>query len=148
MAAIEQTVTVDVPREKVFQALTESEMLDRWWTTRSESEAKTGGRFHYVWEFEDEARNGQQEGRYAEVSVPERVRYPWDTGEGETEVTFELTSSNGGTEVRLRHTGWDGKSDEVREMIAQAWGAFLSNFESVLGGGPDRRPEMLGQKVG
>lgn len=147
MAAIEQTVTVNVPREKAFAALTEPEMLDMWWTTRSESEAEPGGRFHYIWEFEDEARNGEQEGAYAEVTAPARVRYPWATGEGETEVTFELAPSDGGTEVTLRHTGWDGKSDELREMIAGAWGAFLGNLQSVLKGGEDQRREMLGMKV-
>lgn len=147
MEPIVQTYALDANQREVWRALTESSELDRWWTTRSESEVETGGRFRYVWEFEDSEKNGAQEGRYLEVDAPRRIRYPWEAGVA-TEVELRLEASNGGTELTLRHTGWREGMDEVREMIAGAWGMFLGNLKSVLEDGVDRRAELAGQKVG
>ena len=147
MGPIVQTYALDAAPERVFGALTEPEDLDRWWTTRAESEPESGGRFRYVWEFEDPAKNGEQAGRYLEVTAPRRIRYPWDAGGVETEVAFELAAVDGGTELTLRHDGWQEGMDEVRQMISDGWRMFLGNLKSVLEAGEDRRAELAGQKV-
>lgn len=146
MEPIVQTYRLDARPDEVWRALTDPTELDRWWTTRSESEVETGGRFRYVWEFEEAEKNGKQEGRYVEVDAPHRIRYPWEAGV-ETEVEFRLEASDGGTELTLRHSGWQEGMDEVREMISNAWGMFLGNLKSVLEDGVDRRAELAGQKV-
>lgn len=147
MDPIVQTYTVDASPERVFRALTEADELERWWVTRAESEAEAGGRFRYVWEFEDPDKDGRQDGRYLEVTAPRRVRYPWDTGGVQTEVVFEVEASDAGTQLTLRHDGWPDGMGEIRERIADAWQMFLGNLRSVLEDGEDRRADLAGQKV-
>src|SRR5437867_443595 len=107
---IEQTLTIAAPREQVFAALTHPAGLCSWWTTRASSDPRTGGAFDYRWDFEDASRDWRQTGEYAEVVQDESLTYPWDAGPGgETTVAFAFaTLADGGTELRLRHSGWAG----------------------------------------
>ena len=51
----------------VFEALTDAEQLARWFPTKVESDARTGGKFVYSWEFAQAEQNGSQQGEYLEV---------------------------------------------------------------------------------
>lgn len=148
MEPIVQTYTLGASPEDVWRMLTEPSELDRWWTTRSESEPETGGRFRYVWEFPEEPeRNHEQTGRYAEVAALSRIRYPWAVGPEETEVVFELESADGGTSITLRHGGFPDGMEEAYRMHEEGWAMFMNNLKSVLEAGVDRRTDA-GLKVG
>jgi uncharacterized protein YndB with AHSA1/START domain len=142
---IEQTVTVEAPREQVFRALTDADELKRWWITDGSSEPRTGGRFRYEWRMADPSNDHVQEGAYDEVADSERVVYPWSAGPaGDTRVTFTLAGRDGGTEVSLTHAGFsaDPQLVEVHDRHVQGWQGFLANLKSVLEGGPDNRGAM------
>jgi uncharacterized protein YndB with AHSA1/START domain len=142
---IEQTVTVDAPRDEVFRALTDTGALKRWWITDGSSEPRTGGRFRYEWRMADPASDHVQEGAYAEVVEGERVAYPWSAGPaGDTSVTFALADAGGGTRVTLTHAGFsaDPQHADVHDRHDQGWQGFLANLKSVLEGGPDNRGAM------
>ena len=70
--------------------------------------------------------------------------YPWAAG-GETIVTFRLDDAPGGTRLTLDHTGFPDEG--ARDHHDQGWAGFLTNLESVVAGGPDRRAEMMGLNV-
>ena len=89
MSDLTQTYDIAAPRAEVFRALTEPAVLDRWWTTSSESDPRPGGAFVYTWEFDDASRNHVQSGEYREVEDGRLVSYPWEAG-GETLVSFRL----------------------------------------------------------
>src|SRR5688500_9429827 len=94
--SIIQNFEIAAPRDKVFRALTESAELERWWTTRAESERKVGGSFRYDWLFpKTPERDHVQQGRYAAFDEGKRVIYPWKAGAVVTEVDFTVEDRGG-----------------------------------------------------
>lgn len=144
---IQQSITVNETREKVFEALTDAEELMRWFPSEVESDPRPGGTFRYEWKFQDESQNGLQEGEYLEVKENERIRYPWEAGPLATEVEIDLSKTDAGTRVDLRHSGWepDPESQEIREMHARVWGGYLNNLKLYLEEGRDQRATMMDQ---
>jgi uncharacterized protein YndB with AHSA1/START domain len=142
---IEQSLTVEAPREQVFRALTDADELKRWWITDGTSEPRTGGRFRYEWRMADASLDHVQQGAYEEVVDGERVSYPWSAGPaGDTRVTFALADRDGTTEVTLTHAGFAAAPEtaEIHDRHVQGWQGFLANLKSVLEGGPDNRGAM------
>ena len=141
---IEITRTIAAQPERVFRALTDAGELPRWWTTRADSDARTGGAFSYVFEFEDPARNHTYVGAYDAVVPNERVRYPW--GDSGTTVEFTLRAAGDGTELTLTHQGFT--DEEARASHEQGWSFFLGNLQSWLERGEDSRAGgPMGQKT-
>ena len=145
MSNLKQAYDLAAPRAEVFRALTDPAVLDTWWTTRSESDPRPGGAFDYRWDFEDASRDHVQSGEYRAVEDGRLVSYPWAAG-GETIVTFRLEDgTDGGTRLTLEHDGFG--DDGVRDHHDQGWAGFLGNLKSVMEGGSDERPAMMGLKV-
>ena len=144
---IQQSITVDASREKVFKALTDADELMRWFPSQVKSDPRPGGEFRYEWKFQDESQNGLQEGKYLEVEENEKIRYPWEAGPLATEVEIDLTKTGDGTRVDIRHSGWksDPESQEIREMHARVWGGYLNNLKLYLEEGGDQRSAMMDQ---
>jgi uncharacterized protein YndB with AHSA1/START domain len=142
MATIEQTITVNAPRDDVFRALTDAGDLKRWWITDGASEPRSGGHFRYEWRMADPANDHVQEGAYDAVVDGVVVAYPWAAGPGTTtHVTFALEEGEGGTRVSLVHAGFAAE-DETHARHDQGWRGFLSNLKSVLEAGEDNRAAM------
>jgi uncharacterized protein YndB with AHSA1/START domain len=142
MSTIEQTITVNAPRDEVFRALTDAGALKRWWITDGTSEPRSGGHFRYEWRMADAADDHVQEGDYDAVVDGVVVAYPWAaTPTNPTHVTFALTEADAGTRVSLVHSGFAAE-DEVRARHDQGWHGFLSNLKSVLEAGEDNRAAM------
>jgi uncharacterized protein YndB with AHSA1/START domain len=98
-------------------------------------------------EFDDESQNHTYSGQYEQVTPGERVRYPWNGAFGDTTVEVTLRPSDGGTEVRLVHSGWSEDAAETRERHDQGWRFFLDNLERYLTGGEDQRGGPFGMKT-
>ena len=95
----ERTVRIerifDAPRERVWRALTEAELLAQWWGRGNpldveRLEVERGGHWRFV-EHSDGETHGF-EGRFREVTPPERIAwtFEWDGMPGYTSVD-ELT---------------------------------------------------------
>jgi uncharacterized protein YndB with AHSA1/START domain len=142
--SIETAVTVEAPVEAVFRALTEPEALEQWLATRVQSEATTGGRFRYEFEFDDPAQNNVQEGEYVAVEAPNRLALPWRFGFSpkQTTVEYVLRPEDGGTSVEFTHSGfeegdpWDG----VFERFTGGWQMFLGSLKSYVETGAPSLP--------
>jgi uncharacterized protein YndB with AHSA1/START domain len=71
--------TFDAPRDRVFAAYTDPELLPRWWgpreyTTRVvEMNVRPGGAWHFVHESESGDADHGFRGTYREVTPPERI---------------------------------------------------------------------------
>jgi uncharacterized protein YndB with AHSA1/START domain len=130
------------PREQVFEAWTNPEVLKRWWragesweTPLAEVDAREGGSYRLS------MRTGEGEvhtvgGEYKEVSPPERLAFTWAWEEGpepamagsqHTLVVVEFVEDGDGTLVRLTHSGF--ASEEVKGMHADGWEGVLANLE-------------------
>ena len=101
--------TFDATRERVFDAFTDREQVDRWWgpdgftTTTDEMDVRSGG----VWRFVMVGPGGEEYRNlvvYDEVEAPERLTYthgsPDDPEQFEVTVTFE-EAGGGGTELTM-----------------------------------------------
>lgn len=98
----------DAPRERVFKAFTDPELISRWWgprghTTRVvEMDARAGGTWRFVSATEDGGEFGFG-GEFREVSEPDRIvwTFTWDDNPGEPSTeTVTFTEQDGGTLVR------------------------------------------------
>ena len=139
--------TVAAPREEVFRAWTDPEVLRRWWAAQpawesplAETDVRVGGRYCLSMRDPDSGDEHTVGGKYVEVVPPERLVYTW-TWEGADEdsasagsvVTVEFREDGEGTTVVLTH---DGIADErSRENHAHGWSGCLDNLGArVLGG--------------
>jgi uncharacterized protein YndB with AHSA1/START domain len=127
------SVEISAPPERVFQALTSSDDVVRWWgsddtyrTTSWSADLRVGGR----WRAEGRGRDGTPfivEGEFLEVSPPTRLvqtwKAAWDPG-ATTTLTYSLEATPNGTRVVLRHDGFAGRPDSCRNH-GQGWERVL-----------------------
>jgi uncharacterized protein YndB with AHSA1/START domain len=142
--AIHSSVTVDAPSDAVFRALTEREGLEQWLAAKVESDARTGGRFRYEFEFDDPAQNNVQEGEYLAIDEPSRVALPWTFGFSpkQTTVEYQLRPEDSRTRVDFSHSGFEAGEpwDGVYERFTGGWQMFLSGLKSYVETGTSNLP--------
>jgi uncharacterized protein YndB with AHSA1/START domain len=136
------TRVLDVPREDVWEAWTDPEMLARWWwparfRTAHEIDLAVGSR--YTFRSADLPDIGvlALTGTYLEVRRPERLVYTWQwEGQDEwpTQVTVELLERGGKTEVHIVHQGF--ATTQERENHVVGWTDCLDRLHILLT--PDR----------
>jgi len=135
---LQQTRFIRAPREKVFDAFTDEALLRQWHCPRgmnvahSRCDARAGGQ----WQLNMLARDGTRlavGGAYREVKRPERLVYTWAwQGENspmagiETLVEVDFLARDGGTELRLRHSGFP--SAAASEAHAVGWRSTLNRL--------------------
>jgi uncharacterized protein YndB with AHSA1/START domain len=119
--AIVSEIQIAAPPERVFEALTRSDQLARWWTTPEcpleffQMDARRGGRWHFKTKPSVTVTvNGvnvfEAVGEVLEFDPPRLLAYTWianwhDDKLRRTVVRWELTPSSGGTKVKVTHSG-------------------------------------------
>jgi glutathione S-transferase len=135
---LQQTRFIRAPREKVFDAFVNEQALRAWHcprgmtVTEGRSDARSGGQ----WQLAMVARDGTRfaiGGSYRELKRPERLVYTWLwQGEGspmpgvETLIEVDLLERDGGTELRLRHSGFPAGA--ARDGHQQGWHSTLNHL--------------------
>jgi uncharacterized protein YndB with AHSA1/START domain len=129
------------PRDKVFDAWTNPDVLRKWWsagenwsTPLADVDLRPGGRYRLSMKT-DEGEIHTVGGEYREIERPERLVYTWQWEEGpapvqggnETVVTVDFVEDGDGTIVNLTHTGFPG--EEFKQMHEHGWQAVLANLE-------------------
>jgi glutathione S-transferase len=131
---------IRAPREKVFDAFVKPDMMKRWMAPRGMSlpevaaEAKAGGRYSVTMR----ARDGEAftaAGTYREVQRPERLVYTWQWQGSqmppvETLITVTFTEKDGGTEVRMTHSGFPDAG--MRDSHQGGWNSSLNRLADSL----------------
>ncbi len=100
--------------DRVWHALTDPDMIERWLMRPDGYEAKVGARFILRENTRADCRGqvgGQVECEVLELSPPNRIVWSWRGAEDPTttRLVFELEVDEPGTRLTLRHTG---ESDE------------------------------------
>jgi uncharacterized protein YndB with AHSA1/START domain len=98
------------PIDRVWHALTDPGMIERWLMKPDGYEAKVGTRFTLREEARADCR-GQVECEVLELSPPNRMVWSWRGAEDPTttRLVIDLEADERGTRLTLRHTG---ESDE------------------------------------
>jgi uncharacterized protein YndB with AHSA1/START domain len=128
--SLEKELFIKATPERVFQALTEKEELERWFLVKAELDLRPGGAIRFEW-----GPGIFNVGKILVLEPPHRLSYTWEALEpSPTTITFELAAENDGTRLRLIHTGiGEGEDwDSYYASISRGWPAHLKNLTSWL----------------
>jgi uncharacterized protein YndB with AHSA1/START domain len=145
------TVTIAVPPERVFRAITAEDQIPLWWgadnmyrTTKHTADVRTGG----TWRSEGKGADGQEfhvGGEYLEVEPPHRLAMtwiaPWD-GDHVTTVTYTLEAVADGTRLTVRHDGFGARRDSCRDHCT-GWERVLGWLGDFLSAEAGRKPPAV-----
>ena len=133
---------IRAPREKVFDAFTTENGLASWMGPRgmkvnkAQAKAEVGGH----WRVEMQARDGSLfsvTGHFKQLQRPRSLAYTWQW-EGdhgpmpgvETLIEIELLEKDGGTELRMRHSGFPAAA--ARDGHNQGWTSTFNRLSDAL----------------
>lgn len=128
---------LDHPPGKVWRALTEGALLERW-LMPGDFRAEVGHRFSLRAEPVPNW-NGVTEGEVLIVEPPRRLVYRWRTvgaaGDGlTTTVSWTLTPTPDGTFLRLEQSGFRPQDEPNYRGATRGWARFLGGLEKLLAG--------------
>jgi uncharacterized protein YndB with AHSA1/START domain len=124
MKNLRKTIHIKVPRETVFNAITNPLTIELWTGYEARMEAIPGSEFSMF--------DGDISGRIRTFESPSLLEQVWDFGEQEEEslVRIELFEEPGKTRLELIHTNIP---DEFYENIEEGWRNFyLGALKSYL----------------
>ena len=153
------TRTLSAPRELVFRAWTDPDMLRQWWgmsadysTPIAEVDLRVGGKYRLGMQAPDHQHPFVVGGTFREVSPPEKLVYTWvwehfgeDDASGsaeeagsppdavETVVTVEFRDLQGSTEIVLTHQNFADRN--MRDEHSQGWNGALDQLAQLVEGG-------------
>ena len=140
---------VAAPAERIFQALTSSDQLMRWWNGEGgpcrvklwEMDARLGGKYRYVVEDPERAMLPGGEaviaGDIVEFDPPRTLAYTWSSTfhskpEVPTLVRWELVANQGGTLVKMTHSGLQSLPEGA--TYADGWPGVIGWLKSFAEG--------------
>ena len=128
--------TMPHPPQKVWRALTSSPLIAEW-LMQNDFQPTIGHRFQFRatpvpgW-------SGVTNCEVLEVDEPRRLAYRWGDGtESEsglrTVVTWTLTPVDGGTHVRMEHSGFRPQDEAGYQGMGGGWPRIVEGLERVAG---------------
>ena len=135
--------TVAASPERAFEAWTTPDQVERWTcpdptaSVDVEIDLRVGGRYSIRMHVEGGPFTAH--GTYREVDPPRRLAYTWCWKEeahamkAETVVTVEFVPVEGGTEVRLTHSGFPTADD--RNGHEEGWKICVDRLADLVSGG-------------
>lgn len=134
LGVIHAVIDIAAPPERVFEALTTPAQLAIWWgsaeTYRTHDwhcDLRAGGAWGCLATSVDETNKSTVGGTYRVVDPPRALEFTWkpswDPGP-ETVVRYELTPSNGGTRVKVLHSGFGDRVESCKNHEA-GWNRVL-----------------------
>ena len=127
-------VLVRAPREKVYDALTSSDGLDKWFTSGAEIDLRAGGCITFRWiDWGPDKVSEEATGRIVEVRRPERFVFKW-WSDHYTTVEISFSEVEEGTVVELREYGYEDSAEGLRRClsVATGWGEALTLLKFYL----------------
>jgi uncharacterized protein YndB with AHSA1/START domain len=136
-------IQVAAPPERVFQALTDERELSRWFKNEScptklwRMEACVGGAYRYETEQGTAAVSGVDEfechGEILQFDPPRLLVYTWfgnwhENKSLRTAVRWELTPHDGGTHVKVTHSGLAAEA-AARKDFGGGWPGVLAQLK-------------------
>ena len=111
-------VQIGAPPDRVFQAITDPTQLLRWWGqkgiyhgTKWSADLRPGGQWRCDGVSDTDGSAFHVSGEYLEVDPPRVLSHTWIaswSGPMKTVVRWELEAAEGGTLMRLQHSGFAG----------------------------------------
>ncbi len=115
------------PPEKVWRALTEGPLIEEW-LMKNDFRPVVGHRFDF------RADWGSVDGQVLAVEPNRTLSYTWAAYGLESVVTWTLTPTGTGTQLRMEHSGFGPEHDAAYQGAGYGWQQFLGNLERVVAG--------------
>lgn len=133
---VRASILIDAPRERVFAALLNPEMLNRWIAAAAQVEPRAGGKYTYGWTYQIGGRDvlgGPT--RILEMVENEKLVTDWPDWRGDPavptqKVTWLLESVGKKTRVTVVHTGFVRTADVGDYPFG--WLGFLRQLQQTL----------------
>src|ERR1700733_6580192 len=144
--SITTEIDIAAPAERVFQALTSTDELSRWFTNPScpvkfwQMDARVGGAYGYATEKGTVVVNGMREfechGEILEINPPRVLVYSWvanwhDDKNLRTVLRWELTPHAGGTHVKVTHSGL-ANEEVARKDYSGGWPGVVEMLKKFV----------------
>jgi uncharacterized protein YndB with AHSA1/START domain len=136
-------IHIAAPPERVFQALSDPKQQRVWWNNdvcplkSFEMDARRGGKWSFSTQKSDLTINGVNTfdcaGEIVEFDPPRLLAYTWianwhDDKSRKTLVRWELLAKDGGTLVKVTHSGL-AQEDVARQDYAGGWPGVLEQLK-------------------
>jgi uncharacterized protein YndB with AHSA1/START domain len=113
------------PPEKVWRALTQSHLIKEW-LMDNDFKPDAGHRFNAT------ANWGSVDGQVQAVEPNKTLAYTWDTKDLRSVVTWTLTPTGTGTQLRMEQSGFRADQQPYFRGAKAGWPQFLTALEQVL----------------
>ena len=114
------------PPEKIWRALTQPHLIQEWLMTNDFAPV-VGHRFNL------RADWGAVDCEVREVEPNKRLSYSWDAYGLESTVTWTLTPTSKGTQLRMEQTGFRPDQQQAYQGAKGGWPQFFAKLEQVVG---------------
>jgi uncharacterized protein YndB with AHSA1/START domain len=129
------------PPEKIWRALTTSALIAEWLMV-NDFQPVLGHRFNFRATSIPNMWNGVTDCEVLEIEPPRRLVYSWNASGDEaanglkSTVTWTLTPADGGTLVRMEHSGFRPQDEGGRQAMGGGWPRIVAGLERVAGEQP------------
>ena len=120
------------PPEKLWRALTEYPLIAQWLMT-NDFEPVPGRKFQLRSEPVPNW-DGVIDCQVLIVDPLKRLSYSWSTLGLDSVVLWTLTPAEGGTHLRMEHSGFRPDQEFAYKGATYGWQKFIGNLERVVGG--------------
>jgi uncharacterized protein YndB with AHSA1/START domain len=129
----------DAPRDRVFAAYTDPELISQWWgprgteTTVDQMDVRAGGSWRFVIRNDSDGRENGFKGIYREVTPPERIvqTFEWEGMPGHVVIETATFEDLGGR-TRVRTNSLFHSSEERDGMISSGMERGLTDSHNRL----------------
>jgi len=118
------------PPEKIWRALTQGALIKEW-LMDNDFQPVVGHSFQFRstpvpnW-------NGIIDSKVLVVEANKKLSYSWGSLGLESVVVWTLTPTDGGTHVRMEHSGFRSDQDAAYKGATYGWQKFIGNMERVV----------------
>ncbi|WP_042149485.1 SRPBCC domain-containing protein [Paucisalibacillus sp. EB02] len=141
--SIKREVVVNAPLEKVWDALTKEEHLNKWYTKEAMIDFRVGGKgyMNHGW-------GSTSEGVYTEIEPMKR--FILQGSDGDFRTITEINEVENGVKVSIEYQASfiAEMNDSIKENMLFGTGQFLENLKSVYELGLDNREELWRTWIG
>jgi uncharacterized protein YndB with AHSA1/START domain len=133
----ENSITIDVPIDTVWEALTKPELIKRWFFgVETETDWQPGSRIVHRGEYQ--GKPYEDTGTILEIAPPNRlVHSHWspvsglpNVPENHERVSWELTERDGKTVLTIKESNLP--SEEAKATSEKSWRMVLENLKGLL----------------